>query len=84
MLSDPEGGGSLTRVEPDGTVELGDAAGDLRAVVRWHHDCMEWCPSTPVQEDMWWEGKKTPFSFPIVPMKTIHLPRQARDKHQDD
>lgn len=63
VLSDPKGGGSFTRVEPDGTVKLAEADGDLRAVVRWHHDCIEWCPTTPAKsDDMWssWNLNRAP------------------------
>ena len=41
-----------------------------RAVVRWHHDCMEWSPPKPVRdpEDMWasWNLNKVPASGNVV------------------
>ena len=70
VLSDPQGGGSLTRVEPDGTVKLPEEDAGKRAVVRWHHDCMEWSPPKPVRdpEDMWasWNLNKVPASGNVV------------------
>ena len=71
VLSDSEGGGDLTRVEPDGTVCLPEEEGGKRAVVRWHHDCMEWPPFTPKNEDgegMWtlWNLGRVPASGNIV------------------
>ena len=71
VLSDPEGGGDLTRVEPDGTVRLSEEEGSKRAVVRWHHDCMEWPPFTPKHEDgegMWtlWNLGRVPARGDIV------------------
>jgi hypothetical protein len=45
-------GQAHSRIEPDGSVELPAEAGERRAVVRWHHDCMEWAPALAPAADM--------------------------------
>ena len=50
--------------------KLPEEDADKRAVVRWHHDCMEWSPPKPVRDpdDMWasWNLNKVPASGNVV------------------